>query len=194
MAALREDRLRAPQPGSAVRLLAVAPFGWLIACASPTPVTVLAARLDEGELRVTLSDGRSCRLAVPQSGSFERDWPDCPGLKGVRGGPVQPDIPAILMAPMGYGRLEGGADLAPRARSDPRVDPRVDPRIDPRTRPGARPGANEGATDEAAAVQGGGPGEGRGRGLGSGLGRGLGSSVGFEVWIFAESGPWLFSR
>jgi hypothetical protein len=103
----------------------------LPACAPAAPPDPQAARLEGGRLTVTLSDGRVCSLVVPASGPFDLAWPDCPGVTAARGGPVRVGEPAILLAPMGGGRLEGAAP------------------------PGAPP---------------------------------------FEVWIGAESGPWLFSR
>lgn len=83
----------------------------LSACAPAVLPEPQAGRLEGGQLTVTLSDGRTCALAVPPDAAFDLAWPGCPGLTAARGAPVVPGQPAILLAPMGTGPL-GGAGAA----------------------------------------------------------------------------------
>lgn len=79
----------------------------LPACAPAAPPDPQAARLEGGHLAVTLTDGRTCALAVPPGAAFDLDWPGCPGLTAARGGPVVPGQPEILLEPIAEGPLGG---------------------------------------------------------------------------------------
>ena len=79
----------------------------LAACAPAAPPDPRAARLEGGQLTATLSDGRTCALAVPPGAAFDLEWTGCPGLTAARGGPFVPGQPEILLAPMATGPLGG---------------------------------------------------------------------------------------